>query len=239
MAAQKRKAAPTKDEANPAKKRGRGPKKGTISGPSKGVVNIATGDEDSDHTASKGSAAKTKTTKAKPTGKRTNKSAVVKSAAKTKKKVQDTVSKRPASGQTPQSKNQKEDEVQNPHEPSYWLMKAEPESRIEKGKDVKFSIDDLKNASAPEPWDGKHRIGPVFKSVALTMMFAGVRNLAGLLSYKIELTLLTMAARNNMRAMLKGDLAFFYHSNCKVPGIVGIMEIVQEHSTDGKTRGSS
>lgn len=36
----------------------------------------------------------------------------------------------------------------------YWLMKAEPESRIEKGRDVKFSIDDLKAASAPEPWDG-------------------------------------------------------------------------------------
>ena len=39
--------------------------------------------------------------------------------------------------------------------PSYWLMKAEPESRIEKGKDVKFSIDDLKNAVEPEAWDGK------------------------------------------------------------------------------------
>lgn len=36
-----------------------------------------------------------------------------------------------------------------------------------------------------------------------------------------------------MRAMRKGDFAFFYHSNCKVPGIVGVMEIVQEHSTDG------
>lgn len=36
----------------------------------------------------------------------------------------------------------------------YWLMKAEPESRIEKGKDVKFSIDDLKAATSPEPWDG-------------------------------------------------------------------------------------
>ena len=34
--------------------------------------------------------------------------------------------------------------------------------------------------------------------------------------------------------MTKGDLAFFYHSNCKVPGIVGIMEIVQEHTVDGK-----
>lgn len=34
------------------------------------------------------------------------------------------------------------------------LMKAEPESRIEKGKDVKFSIDDLEAASEPEKWDG-------------------------------------------------------------------------------------
>lgn len=37
---------------------------------------------------------------------------------------------------------------------AYWLMKAEPESRIEKGKDVKFSIDDLKAAAKPEGWDG-------------------------------------------------------------------------------------
>lgn len=37
-----------------------------------------------------------------------------------------------------------------------------------------------------------------------------------------------------MRAMKKGDYAFFYHSNCKTPGIAGMMEIVQEHSTDGK-----
>ncbi|KAL8730854.1 MAG: hypothetical protein Q9166_003781 [cf. Caloplaca sp. 2 TL-2023] len=40
-------------------------------------------------------------------------------------------------------------------EPSYWLLKAEPDSRIEKGKDVRFSIDDLKDAVKPEAWDGK------------------------------------------------------------------------------------
>ncbi|KKZ66407.1 hypothetical protein EMCG_07911 [[Emmonsia] crescens] len=80
---------------------------------------------------------------------------------------------------------------------SYWLMKAEPESRMEKGVDVKFSIDDLREATEPEPWDEEHPI-----------------------------------ARNNMRSMKKGDLAFFYHSNCKVPGIAGIMEIVREHSID-------
>lgn len=39
-------------------------------------------------------------------------------------------------------------------------------------------------------------------------------------------------ARNNMRAMRKGDLAFFYHSNCAVPGIAGVMRIVEEHTVD-------
>ncbi len=35
-------------------------------------------------------------------------------------------------------------------------------------------------------------------------------------------------ARNMMRDdMRKGDLAFFYHSNCKEPGIVGVMKIVK------------
>ena len=37
---------------------------------------------------------------------------------------------------------------------NFWLMKAEPLSRMEKGKDVKFSIDDLKAAKEPEGWDG-------------------------------------------------------------------------------------
>ena len=36
-----------------------------------------------------------------------------------------------------------------------------------------------------------------------------------------------------MRAMKKGDMAFFYHSSCKIPGVAGIMEIVEEHSVDG------
>jgi len=80
----------------------------------------------------------------------------------------------------------------------YWLMKAEPESRLEKGHDIKFSIDDLASKTEPEPWDG----------------------------------IRAYPARNNLRAMKKGDLAFFYHSSCKVPAIVGIMEIVQEHTPD-------
>ena len=38
---------------------------------------------------------------------------------------------------------------------AYWLMKAEPESRLEKGKDVRFSIEDLEAAREPEGWDGE------------------------------------------------------------------------------------
>ncbi|OKL56649.1 hypothetical protein UA08_08236 [Talaromyces atroroseus] len=91
-----------------------------------------------------------------------------------------------------------EDDAYGPDGRSYWLMKAEPESRLVKGVDVKFSIDDLRAATEPEPWDG-------------------VRN---------------PVARNNIRAMKQGDYAFFYHSSCKVPGIVGEMEIVKEHSVD-------
>ncbi|OJJ40980.1 hypothetical protein ASPWEDRAFT_240609 [Aspergillus wentii DTO 134E9] len=96
------------------------------------------------------------------------------------------------------SPSTKADGADEDEDRSYWLMKAEPESRLEKGVDVKFSIDDLQAAEVPEPWDG-------------------VRNLA---------------ARNHIRAMKKGDQAFFYHSNCKVPGVVGVMEIVQEHTPD-------
>jgi predicted RNA-binding protein with PUA-like domain len=77
-------------------------------------------------------------------------------------------------------------------------MKAEPDSRLVNGIDVKFSIDDLAAVTEPEPW-------------------SGVRN---------------HGAKNNMMAMREGDLAFFYHSNCKVPGIVGICEIVGEAVPD-------
>ncbi|KAL8703223.1 MAG: hypothetical protein Q9201_003609 [Fulgogasparrea decipioides] len=125
-------------------------------------------------------------TKAKPTGKADDgrKSSFSEVAVPTNNKNDDDVMDEAA-----------EDDADGP---SYWLMKAEPESRIEKGKDVKFSIDDLKNATKPEAWDG-------------------VRNIT---------------ARNNMRTMMKGDMAFFYHSNCKKPGIVGTMEVVGEHSVD-------
>lgn len=42
------------------------------------------------------------------------------------------------------------------------------------------------------------------------------------------------AARNNLRAMKKGDLAFFYHSNEGLE-IVGIAKVIKEHYQDPTT----
>lgn len=39
-------------------------------------------------------------------------------------------------------------------------------------------------------------------------------------------------ARNFMRSMAVGDRAFFYHSNAKPPGIVGLMEVIETGLTD-------
>ncbi|XP_039734812.1 thymocyte nuclear protein 1 isoform X4 [Pteropus medius] len=75
---------------------------------------------------------------------------------------------------------------------SYWLMKSEPESRLEKGVDVKFSIEDLK--AQPKQ----------------TACWDGVRN---------------YQARNFLRAMKLEEEAFFYHSNCKEPGIAGLIKV--------------
>ncbi|RMX58570.1 hypothetical protein pdam_00006406 [Pocillopora damicornis] len=83
---------------------------------------------------------------------------------------------------------------------SRWLMKSEPESRFEKGVDVKFGIEDLK------------------KEPNQTACWDGVRN---------------YQARNFMRDQMKsGHLAFFYHSNCKNPGIAAIVE-VKSHIEEG------
>jgi hypothetical protein len=39
-------------------------------------------------------------------------------------------------------------------------------------------------------------------------------------------------ARNFLKTMAMGDLAFFYHSNAKPPGIVGLMEIIEKDVID-------
>jgi predicted RNA-binding protein with PUA-like domain len=39
-------------------------------------------------------------------------------------------------------------------------------------------------------------------------------------------------ARNFLKSMAVGDLAFFYHSNTKPPGIVGLMQIIESQVVD-------
>ncbi|GMM33440.1 hypothetical protein DASC09_007650 [Saccharomycopsis crataegensis] len=39
-------------------------------------------------------------------------------------------------------------------------------------------------------------------------------------------------ARNNLLAMVEGDLCLFYHSNCKVPGIVGVAKVYNQAVPD-------
>ena len=87
-----------------------------------------------------------------------------------------------------------------PRERKYWLVKSEPETRMEKGVDVKFGIEDLKlEPDQTACWDG-------------------VRN---------------YQARNFLRDEMKiGDKAFFYHSNCKPPGIAGLVDIVSDGYPD-------
>ena len=50
-----------------------------------------------------------------------------------------------------------------------------------------------------------------------TSMWDGVRN---------------YQARNFLREMCRGDLVFFYHSNTKIPGIVGLVRVVETGIAD-------
>lgn len=92
---------------------------------------------------------------------------------------------------------------------NYWLMKAEQEDREEKTFNgtvinTKFTIDDLAAR--------KKEAGPE--------LWDGVRN---------------PVAAKHMREMKTGDLAFFYASGGKqgrTPGIVGLMEVVEEAKPD-------
>ena len=63
-------------------------------------------------------------------------------------------------------------------ERQYWLLKAEPESRLEKGHDVKFSIDDLAAKTEPEPWDGKTSSSQSYKN-RNSNTTTGIRSYAG------------------------------------------------------------
>ncbi|XP_031729505.1 thymocyte nuclear protein 1 isoform X1 [Anarrhichthys ocellatus] len=107
----------------------------------------------------------------------------------------------------------------------HWLMKSEPESRFENDIDVKVqSLNTVYflyfNVSGLHSSDGLILQFGIEDLKALpdqTGCWDGVRN---------------YQARNFMRQMKDGQLAFFYHSNCKEPGIAGLMTIVKEAYVD-------
>ncbi|XP_069080551.1 thymocyte nuclear protein 1 isoform X2 [Pleurodeles waltl] len=92
----------------------------------------------------------------------------------TKKKAKGTAPRRKSSTKASTIEEERTGTQKNVY--TYWLMKSEPESRLENGVDMK--------------------------------------------------------ARNFMKDMKIGQEAFFYHSNCKEPGIAGIMKIVKEAYVD-------
>lgn len=127
----------------------------------------------------------------------------------------------------------------------FWLFKSEPDPRIVNGVDVSYSLDALK-ADGVADWDGaslcfyardcclgrfehsrcvkceccqRRRYIYVgwWRRFGQSIVFAGVRN---------------YQARNNMMEMKVGDKALFYHSNTKIPGVVGTCEVVRESYAD-------
>ncbi|QIW97507.1 hypothetical protein AMS68_003025 [Peltaster fructicola] len=89
---------------------------------------------------------------------------------------------------------------------NYWLMKAEQEDR----EVTAHSGKTINTKFTIDDLEARTEPEP----------WDGVRN---------------VVARNNMRAMKKGDLAFFYASGGSgklKPGITGIMEVVKEHEAD-------
>uniref|UniRef100_A0A8C9N9Z8 Thymocyte nuclear protein 1 n=1 Tax=Serinus canaria TaxID=9135 RepID=A0A8C9N9Z8_SERCA len=107
---------------------------------------------------------------------------IAKTENETSDKEEEEMSAKPPAGSSKSGwKNWKKKESESGGEESkitycHWLLKSEPESRLEKGVDVK--------------------------------------------------------ARNFLRSMKLGQQAFFYHSNCKEPGIVALVKIVKEAYPD-------
>uniref|UniRef100_A0A8B9XNC3 Thymocyte nuclear protein 1 n=1 Tax=Bos mutus grunniens TaxID=30521 RepID=A0A8B9XNC3_BOSMU len=143
---------------------------------------------------------------------------------------------------------------------SYWLMKSEPESRLEKGVDVKFSIEDLQAQPRQTTcWDGVRNYQFETACVPASVLIhiwakgkdgteAGGRLQKGVSANKGGLDFrwlvlpasgrtalvpcLLQQARNFLRAMRLDEEAFFYHSNCREPGIAGLVKIVKEAYPD-------
>ncbi|KAI0035668.1 component of IIS longevity pathway SMK-1-domain-containing protein [Vararia minispora EC-137] len=105
----------------------------------------------------------------------------------------------------------------------YWLMKAEPDSRVVKGKDVKFSVSDFE-AAGTTPWEGvrNHQAKNYMKSMQMGDKVGPAK--------AITLASLELFGAIIDRASL--SQVIFYHSNCKQPGVAGFAHVVKEAYPD-------
>ena len=123
-------------------------------------------------TSQKKESTKAQNKASKPTTKKPIRTAAEEEPAQPKVSISSVPEKRKAKAKSKKEEDAEESEDEagsDGHQ--FWLMKAEPESRIEKGKDVKFSIDDLKASSSPEPWDGVRNLeGTVMLKLVFSTM---------------------------------------------------------------------
>jgi len=109
-------------------------------------------------------------------------------------------------------------------------IKVKEVEEVKKVKDVK-DVNKVKEEAGPSYWLFKSEPDPrmeggvdvSFSFEALRREPAGTACWDGVRNY---------SARNHMRAMKVGQKAFFYHSNTKPPGIIGLVEVVREAYTD-------
>jgi len=123
------------------------------------------------------------------------------------------------------------------------LKQAEPDSRIEKGVDVKFSIDDFEKCKVSSLFYTLGRSEVQDERFALRRFphgkEYGMRSLLSTTRYSgvdIEGSRHVYSnhqAKNFLKSQMKLDhLCLFYASNTKVPGVTGIAKVVKEGYPD-------
>lgn len=106
---------------------------------------------------------------------------------------------------------------------------------MQDGQDMKFSIQDLAKLPARTADDG-HQLEAQVSTRLCTTCRREIMNNTHPHPHVLQTDhwdgVRNYGARNVMKEMRVGDTAFFYHSNCKTPGIAGTVTIVREAYPD-------
>ena len=117
--------------------------------------------------------------------------------------------------------------------PQYFLFKSEPTPRMVNGTDVSYGLDEFEKDGTCWAGEPGEPVLPLCSHFAPHTHLPRPSCLAGSLAGTSEWDgVRNYAARNIMRSAKVGDMVLFYHSNVKLPGIVGIAEIAKEAYPD-------